>query len=107
VRQRAARAQALSQKLSGESLESGFDHGEESISLSEYSWESLAIRDVVSTSAPKPVKTLVGRDGIEPPTPGFSDLSLGVANDAEVLAVLNEFASVFLPRVLSNALECP
>jgi integrase len=33
----------------------------------------------------KDVKNLVGRDGIEPPTPGFSDLSLGIANDAEVL----------------------
>jgi len=31
------------------------------------------------------VEKLVGRDGIEPPTPGFSDLSLGIANDAEVL----------------------
>jgi len=49
VRQRTARAQALSQKLSGESLESGFDHGEESISLSEYLPESLVIRDGVST----------------------------------------------------------
>src|SRR5262249_9964859 len=29
---------------------------------------------------------LVGRDGIEPPTPGFSGLSLGSANDAEVWA---------------------
>jgi len=28
---------------------------------------------------------LVGRDGIEPPTPGFSDLSLIFAHGAEVL----------------------
>ena len=34
----------------------------------------------------KDAKKLVGRDGIEPPTPGFSDLSLGIANDAEVRA---------------------
>jgi hypothetical protein len=30
-------------------------------------------------------ENLVGRDGIKPPTPGFSDLSLEIANDAEVL----------------------
>jgi hypothetical protein len=33
----------------------------------------------------KDARKLVGRDGIEPPTPGFSDLSLGTANVAEVL----------------------
>ena len=38
-------------------------------------------------------RKLVGRDGIEPPTPGFSVLSLGIANDAEVLALLANFAS--------------
>jgi hypothetical protein len=32
------------------------------------------------------VKKLVVRDGIEPATPGFSDLSLEIANDAEVRA---------------------
>jgi len=31
-------------------------------------------------------RKLVGRDGIEPPTPGFSDLYLGIANGAKVLA---------------------
>jgi hypothetical protein len=37
-------------------------------------------------AAPKAAGKLAGRDGIEPPTPGFSDLSLGIANDAKVLA---------------------
>jgi hypothetical protein len=35
----------------------------------------------------KGARKLVGRDGIEPPTPGFSDLSLGIVNDAEVLVL--------------------
>ena len=33
----------------------------------------------------KEAKKLVGRDGIEPPTPGFSDLCLGIAKNAKVL----------------------
>jgi hypothetical protein len=33
----------------------------------------------------KGARKLVGRDGIEPPTPGFSDLSLEIAKDAKVL----------------------
>jgi hypothetical protein len=36
---------------------------------------------------------LVGRDGIEPPTPGFSDLALVFANSAEVQASRAMFAS--------------
>ena len=41
---------------------------------------------VIEPASWKDAKNLVGRDGIEPPTPGFSDLSLGIANGAEVLA---------------------
>jgi hypothetical protein len=42
---------------------------------------------VIEPTSWKDAKKLVGRDGIEPPTPGFSDLSLGIVNDAEVLVL--------------------
>jgi hypothetical protein len=41
--------------------------------------------DVLKLRESEVAENLVGRDGIEPLTPGFSDLSLGIANDAEVL----------------------
>lgn len=40
---------------------------------------------VIEPVSGKDVKNLVGRDGIKPPTPGFSGLSLVITNDAEVL----------------------
>jgi hypothetical protein len=40
---------------------------------------------VIEPTSWKDEKNLVGRDGIEPPTPGFSDPSLGIAKDAKVL----------------------
>ena len=40
---------------------------------------------VVIETSWKDAKKLVGRDWIEPPTPGFSDLSLGAVKRAEVL----------------------
>jgi len=39
---------------------------------------------VIEPASWKDAKKLVGRDGIEPPTPGFSDPSLGIANRAEL-----------------------
>ena len=48
---------------------------------------------VIEPASWKDAKTLVGRDGIEPPTPGFSDLALVFANSAEVQASRAMFAS--------------
>jgi len=45
---------------------------------------------VITPLSRKDVEKLVGRDGIEPPTLGFSDLSLVVANDAEVLVGISD-----------------
>ena len=58
---------------------------------------------IIEPVSGKDAKKLVGRDGIEPPTPGFSDLSLVVANSAEVQASQATFASASLRL---SALEC-
>jgi len=40
---------------------------------------------IIEPVSGKDAETLVGRNGIEPPTPGFSDLSLEIVKDAKVL----------------------
>jgi len=59
--------------------------------------------DSTEDASAKRLTKLVGRDGIEPPTPGFSDLSLGIVKDAKVLIFYAVFGSTSL---IPNVLEC-
>jgi hypothetical protein len=60
------------------------------------------VRAARAKSLPAGEKTMVGWDGIEPPTPGFSDLSLCARKYAQLLAVEEE---AFDGLMRWNALE--